>query len=91
MIILRELNKQLQDVKFMPVKLSAIGYVLVAPQEVLFTSHSQLTPCYPFLHPLIADFQPFTFPNRCCNVIQYFPCSIHLVFKKSQGFIQRKT
>jgi len=42
----------------MPVKLPAIGYVLVAPQDVLFISHSQLTPYYPFLHPLIGELQP---------------------------------
>ena len=52
-----QLQLQLKDIHFLPVKLKVQGYALVKPTQVLLMEPSLLTPYYPFLHPLINEAQ----------------------------------
>ena len=53
----KQLQQQLKDINFLPVKLKVHGYALVKPTQVLLMEPSLLTPYYPFLHPLINEAQ----------------------------------
>ena len=56
--VCNELEPQLSNLKFLPVKLpiqSAEEYALVKPTQVLCMEPSDVNPYYPFLHPLIDD------------------------------------
>ena len=52
-----QLQLQLKDINFLPVKLKVHGYALVKPTQVLLMDPSSLIPYYPFLHPLINEAQ----------------------------------
>ena len=52
---LRQLKSDVNDLKFLPVKLEVAGYVLVKPTQVLVMDDSKLSPFCPFLHPLIVE------------------------------------
>ena len=66
------LKPQLENLKFLPVKLPVKGYVLVAPCQVLLTTPTQLTPYYPFLHLLIGELQPHFHLLSRIRVKMYF-------------------
>ena len=56
--VCNQLEPQLSNLKFLPVKLpiqSAEEYALVKPTQVLCMEPSDVDPYYPFLHPLIDD------------------------------------
>ena len=52
-----QLQQQLEDINFLPVKLKIHGYALVKPTQVLLIDPTLLSPYYPFLHPLINEAQ----------------------------------
>lgn len=69
-----QLQQQLKDINFLPVKLKVQGYALVKPTQVLLMDPSLLTPYYPFLHPLI---------NEAQSLYQFLS---HIGVKMSLGF-----
>ena len=76
------LKSQVENLNFLPVRLPEKGYVLVAPCQVLFTTPTQLTPYYPFLHPLIDQLQPhFLLLSRIGVKMSLDYSHMHLVFK----------
>ena len=85
----KQLQSQLQNVKFMPVKLPVYGYVLVSPQEVVFTSQLQLACFYPFLHPLIDELQScFNLLSRIGVSMSFDFSHMHRVFKLAKDLYQ---
>ena len=81
------LKPQLENLKFLPVKLPVKGYVLVAPCQVLLTTPTQLTPYYPFLHLLIGDLQPhFQLLSKIGVKMSFDFCHMQLVLKLAKEF-----